>query len=302
MLDPVVLQIRREIQISDDCRMFTARGESHANASARELRHSLRSYIYRAWHGDGPTLAPSLSKEDLHDDGFYARLRAVTEDPLAAREVPCLGNADCGLTSLQGIRVRFRLREHCQPGGRHWIHVPKLRPYISPGYIYYSHLPFDDPSVAWRVYVNAKDMDSALAIWKNLVGSLPRAGIKNFHAKVAATEAMFSRRDALVVYLESWNDELRSVFESLVESAAVNPETSAITCRIAAGVSVGQEPRSAGIFRGMSFGQHRSHVLANALVDTKDMPSSAAKPVIAEMLTVSGIDPLTIYRNAGLVL
>ena len=85
MLDPVVLQIRREIQISDDCRIFTARGESHTNASARELRHNLRSYIYRAWHGDGQPLASSLSKEDLHDDGFYARLHAVTEDSLPER-------------------------------------------------------------------------------------------------------------------------------------------------------------------------------------------------------------------------
>lgn len=302
MLDPVVLQMRNEIEISADSRIFTVRGESYASVSDRELRHNLRSYIYREWHGDGQVLAPNFAKEDLYDDGFYARLHAATDSPLAPRAVPCLGSADCGLTYLQGIRVRFSLREECQPGGRHWIDVPKLRPYISPGYIYYSHRPFDDPSVAWRVYVNLKDMGSALAIWKKLIGSLPHAGIDNFHAKVAATETILSRRDALVVYLESWNDELRSLFESLVEPGAVNPETSAITCRIAAGMSVGQEPRSSGTFRGMSFGQHRSHVLANALVDTKDMPTIAAKPVIAQMLTTSGINPLTIYRNADQVL
>lgn len=298
MLDPVVLQVRDEIAISPDGTSFTSSCETHTGGSERELKHNLRTYIYRRWHGDGTRMSPTAGKEDLHDEGIYKRVWDATDQPIAHREVPCHEGPLCGVVHLQGVRVRLPLQEACTPQGVHLIGVPKLRPYISPGFIYYSHQPFDEPSIAWRVYINLKDPASGAGIWSKLVSDLPAAGAENFHAKIGATDLMIERRDSLVVYLESWTPELRSVFEVLPELGALNCDTSAITLRITTGVSLGQEPKLSPKFRGMSFGQHRSHVLAEALVHSQGLPEAMAQASISETLQSSGINPRMIYLNA----
>lgn len=297
MLDPVVLQVRDDIAIDPNGTSFTSLGETYSGDSERELRHNLRTYIYRRWHGDGTRMSPTAGKEDLHDEGNYKRVWDATDQPIAHHEVPCHEGPLCGVVYLQGVRVRLPLRDACISQGVHLIGIPKLRPYISPGFIYYSHKPLDEPSIAWRVYINLKDPVSGAGIWSKLISDLPAAGVDNFHAKIGATHLMIERRDSLVVYLESWTPELRSVFESLPELGAVNYDTSAITLRIAPGVSLGQEPKPSPEFRGMSFGQHRSHVLADALVHSQGLPEVMALATIAETLQSSGINPRMIYLN-----
>ncbi|GLY50321.1 T3SS effector HopA1 family protein [Lentzea sp. NBRC 102530] len=173
------------------------------------------------------------------------------------------------------------------------IRVPAARPALSPGFLYVtSSRPAEFAAALQRVYVHVTNADDAPSVWGAVLTALERAEC-TYHAKVLSRRDEYPRRDALVVYLPGPGAEL--VAAAVRALPGIGTETSVFAEELAPGVAVADEPNDTRLgMSGLSFGQHRSRVLAQALLHPGD---EARELVLAREFTLAGIDPANPARN-----
>lgn len=190
---------------------------------------------------------------------------------------------------VDGVLVWFPRSAAEISGDEVVVRISPVRPALSPGFLYVlSSRPavFD---TVHRVYVHVTDASFAPAIWGAVLTSLERNGIA-YHAKILSRAADYPRRDALVVYLPGAGAGV--VAEAVDGLPGIGAETSVFAEELAPGVAVADEPRDDRLgMSGLSFGQHRSRVLAQALL------KGGGEPVITREFELAGIDPANPARN-----
>ncbi|MDX8049930.1 T3SS effector HopA1 family protein [Lentzea sp. BCCO 10_0798] len=176
--------------------------------------------------------------------------------------------------------------------GEH-VRVPAVRPALSPGFLYVtSSRPAEFTDALQRVYVHVTNADDAPDVWHAVLTALERAKV-TYHAKILSRREEYPRRDALVVYLPGLGADL--VASAVLGLPGIGVETSVFADELAPGVAVAEEPDDTRLgMSGLSFGQHRSRVLAQALLRAGGEPREL---VVAREFELAGIDPANPARN-----
>ncbi|MFD4141782.1 T3SS effector HopA1 family protein [Streptomyces sp. NPDC058572] len=307
-VSPALLEAARQVQVSQDRTTATV-GARHIEAdTSRELRRLLSDALYQELHA-GLDLEENPLPFRLRDAEFERVLaeavphRETTLRGLV-REVarPADDDTSTYLVELGGVLVRVpadRIRGEgaVRPGVIVGVANTSLRPALSPGFFLVEGTAPHRSRDLLRVYVHITRWTAADTIWRTALDHLEEHKV-TYRAKIVSSKHLYPRRDALVVYLD--RDSRHAVHE-LAEAVGglpgVGSQTSAFTRRLRPGVAAAWEPSdSAAGMDGLSFGQHRASVLAQALVETADAPGSMAE-VLQKRLVEANVDPADPSRN-----
>jgi hypothetical protein len=228
--------------------------------SARRMAERLGQELYQrlhAGHAEG-----GLGERDPALEASLAEATPHLYSPLTAEKV-----AD-GVALIDGVRVRLPPDMLAGPD----LLLPAARPALSPG-----HYLVDGPTgrikggPILRVYVHLLSPSDAADRWHDVLAALNDAGV-TYRAKVVSTPGGYPRRDALVVYLGPGHWEAAAVVRDAASGRpGVGRECSLFAHPLAPGIAIAwnpADPRAA--YRGMSFGEHRARVAAEALLRNAD--------------------------------
>jgi len=208
------------------------------------------------------------------------------------------------VVAVDGVRVRVPEEALvARNGDRADVLVPSARPGLSPGFFLATSSVSQGPAggATLRLYAHLDSPDAAPEVWSTLVAFLEDAGVP-WRAKISSSRLLYPRNDAAVVYLPrpSWR-VARDCAQALQATGLLAPGTSPFTHPVTASVSCAFEPDDRRLSRrDMSFGQHRTHVFAEALVKHAALPHAEQEPVrevIASAFIDAGIDPSEPARN-----
>ena len=276
---------------------------------------ALWPFIYRHYYsGDragvaalrGP-VGPIGNVRSMMDPAFVARLRAAdagagTLDP--GWEIVAEGPAGT-IVVKGGIRLTAQPDElvpTARAGGRVAVRLPGERPYTSAGY----YLLIGDPGprdarggTMTRFYFHLAP-DGAPPLVAALTGLLNRRAVP-FTFKVLNNPAAFTRRDSAVLYLAD------------ADAAALRPELLGLHAELASGFRRGTPGFARPLARGLaeaaepvgaglvSFGQHRSMLVAEALTAAREGGANNAAgryAAIVARYAQAGLDVRHPYRPA----
>ncbi|MFK0250454.1 T3SS effector HopA1 family protein [Amycolatopsis azurea] len=178
------------------------------------------------------------------------------------------------------------------PGNPVQLRVPPARPGLSPGFLLVSSsraVEFSRPPL--RIYVHLTDPLAAVDAWQAVLVRLEGADVA-YQAKILVRPSQYPRRDALVVYLPPESVTASDIVTNAVEDLpGTGTTTSTFAERLAPGVARAWEPVDERFgFSGLSFGLHRSKVLAKALLDSAAAGTPPETHITTEFLA-AGIDP-----------
>lgn len=282
-LNPRLAGALRTITVRPDCRAATVGQRRIYATGPRAMRAELTAAIYDEFHA-GRAQSPVSAHIDLRDRGAEQRFRELMPHDDTIRISPVLDiDTDQILVELDGVRV-WVPRERVDTGDSALCrgatvqaHLPAERAALSPGFF------FAESARRWiqhgtilRVYVHITDMRAAFGMWAGMLRMLEDRGI-SYRAKIASSSRMLPRRDALVLYVPGEDNQIARLVASVSEGiAGIGPATSVFARPVAPGVATAREPADhrPGM-RGLSFGEHRSAVLARALIEHATGSASA---------------------------
>jgi hypothetical protein len=277
----------------------------------------------------GTSTLHTLALERLADllySVLHCRLTAeswaasIPHDPAQSRDfVERLARANCGTGPWQGgwivrgldpqdrivaerLDVRFSIpgtgiRSAISPptaGSNIFVRVPKEYRHLIPGF-YMALGDADDTMTegeSIRVYWNVR-ASGAEALVGALTSRLNEARVP-FWLKLANSPQKYQRSDAAVLYLpkERYAHAERSI--ASVHAAIrsdLRDRTSALAHRLARGLAVAEDPGN-----GESFGQHRSRLLAGALMGLSPDPQERLT-AISDAFSRAGIDLQAVHLS-----
>ncbi|MFD3488778.1 T3SS effector HopA1 family protein [Streptomyces sp. NPDC058665] len=178
--------------------------------------------------------------------------------------------------------------------------LPSARPLISPGFFLVdSGKGRTGGGDLLRMYLRVADAEQAPALWHAVLSTLEsRSAI--YRAKIISNPASLPRNDGMVVYLssESWG-VVGALTESALATGLPDGPPPAFAHVVAPGVTAAWEPKDDRTgMRGLSFGEHRSHVVARAFVAAAEQ--GRERPTAAELsaaCTAANVDPADPARN-----
>ncbi|MBO0802821.1 MAG: hypothetical protein J2P25_07070 [Nocardiopsaceae bacterium] len=317
-LSPRVAEALRTVTVSPDGRGATVGRRRLSADGAESLRPLLAGAIYEELHAGW--VRPDIpAGRSLRDRAADARFRELMPYRDALQRVPVLdASGDDLLVRLDGVGVWMpgeRVIERYpsavdgaddEDGESALVRVPADRPALSSGFF------LADSPAQWgpggsilRVYVHLTSMDAAFAAWSAVLGALAETSAR-YRVKVASSPVMLPRRDALVLYAGDQDDDLaRRVAEAVRDVPGIGTGTSVFARPAAPGVSTAREPADPRPdMRGLSFGEHRSATLAEALTrhavtaaDDGDLTAPDLTAAVRDAFLRAGIDPGDPSRN-----
>lgn len=267
----------------------------------RDLEAVLAVSLYETFHArrardrdafDGFTHIRDLDFES----GFLEDSRGITTQ----QEIVPTGDHTA---VIDGVRVRLPDEmdlSRAVPGRPIDVSLPGTRPRVTPGFFLVRSIPAGESMAAplLRLYARIESPRDARTTWHAALDVL--RGLRTaWQAKVLAHPAAYPRADALVVYLprSSWN-----VVPDLARSIRAARDTqgppSAFARALGDGITMAFEPddRRPGSDK-LSFGQHRTRLVASALVRTRGLAYDAYAAEIERLLFDAGVDPNDVSRN-----
>jgi hypothetical protein len=147
-----------------------------------------------------------------------------------------------------------------------------------------------------RVYWNVT-AHGAVALTANLASALDRSGIA-FRLKVLLDTSV-RRRDAAVLYIptELWTDAAPSIaltYDQLSGGQMLGQETPLFCKRLKPGLAVAEDPMN-----GLSFGMHRSRLLARAICSTHSLSQDHITEALRLQFAEEGLSMDKPYLNRG---
>ncbi|MGV9381923.1 T3SS effector HopA1 family protein [Nonomuraea sp. NPDC003707] len=308
-LSPALVEALKDISVAPGG-LGAAVGEWRLEAgSAVELRRLLASALYDRAHSGGNTSLPRTGRDPAFEKQLAAALPHDTT-PVRARLVEA-GRGVSAIVMIDGLRVRVDsaaygeavLNETARSETSRSelpLRLPAARQSLSPGFF------LADGSAGGisgrpilRVYVHITEPEAAPRVWRGVLRRLEAASVP-YRAKVGSTRQMFPRNDALVVYLgpDNWH-AASHVMEASRRTAGVGATTSAFAHPVARGVGLAWDPkdRRPGM-KGLSFGQHRAWIVAEALVaHAMRGDDRTRESALADALTAAGVDPVRPGRD-----
>lgn len=292
-----------------------ARVDDHALSatSPGELRNLLSAELYAIFHAGTRNHRSDVPRpRTMRVPRFEKRLAEALPRPVTlvpARLLSSPGGSASGtevLVELPDARVRVPVAMVPGAEGKHegdsvLVRLPTARPALSPGFLaagsVISSEEISKPEgsdVLRRVYVHVRRADRAPDVWRAVIDHLESLG-ERYMTKALSFPASYPRRDAVVVYLRTSDPSIHHDLARRISGMeGVGEDVSALAEYLAPGVSTALEPADDRLGRsGLSFGQHRCRVLAEALVDHRAGGGTRAElyRVLVRALVDARIDP-----------
>lgn len=309
-ISPEISRALKNVHISPDLSSFVVGDRVVEVDQASELRFRLPATLYEEWHIGHSALEveerrlwwdPDL-REALHASVPH---RSTSRRAIMLGPDPELDNGDV-VVRMEGVKVRIPsnlVDDDVEVGNRLQIRMDAARPALSPGFFLVDGSQGLFPSGAvLRVYFHLADSEVAPLVWGEILRTLEGMDVR-YRAKVLAARRYYPRRDAMVVYLsnEDWHavEKLVAIADDLPLASG---HTSVFTQPLAEGVSYAWEPEDGRQGRPkLSFGQHRSSVVAEALIDSAfevgESSQQALEERVEKAMFQAGIDPRRPHRN-----
>ncbi|CAL9327094.1 T3SS effector HopA1 family protein [Streptomyces sp. SudanB182_2057] len=271
----------------------------------RELQRALSTTLYEELHAGMVEKEPGAVPYHLRDPRFEEQLAAgvphrTTTRLVPVRAVPADGDSRI-LVEREGVRVWMPLADVQDDGPfaldqKVTVAVTAARPALSPGFFLVDGArPVErGPGALLRVYLHLTDAEGAIGVWSDALHFL-EGRHANYRAKVLSARPLYPRRDALVVYLRhgSW-DLAHDLAQALRGQPALGDGVSLFARPLAPGIAAAWEPadQRPGM-RGLSFGQHRAGVLAQALIEQRKTSGNLEEIVLRHFAEagISATDP-----------
>ncbi|TKV56363.1 hypothetical protein FDO65_20600 [Nakamurella flava] len=288
-------------------RSVTAGARRTVAESALELRKQLAGAAYEVLHAGRPADAPDPPYH-ARDLAFEDQLRLAVPHPVRTVRLPVVTSDGSTLVvERDGVRVRMARPAPVAPdepprgpaGDAVSVTVPSHRAQLSPGFFVVDGTRSPDPAgPLLRVYVHLTSATTALPVWSDMLALLQDSAVR-YRAKVLSAPALYPRHDALVVYLDHRDrHHVPAIADRVTGLPGVGAATPAFGRAIRPGVGVAWEPADPRPeYAGLSFGQHRAHVLVESLLDARDGDRPLGD-ILAERFAAANIDITTPHRNA----
>lgn len=302
-VSPRVLAVIDGVTVFPGGLSATAAGETYDEDNSANLARTLGGILYQTAHNgrDKPLeLAVRSFRDPAFEKGLLARTPATTR-PVDARVAG--HDAGTGIVDLDGVLVRSAIpAEQAAVGESVRIDLPCARPGLSPGFLYlYGAHGGQMQGPMLRLYAHVADPLVSPDVWAATVEFLQSLDV-GWHAKVLSNQVLYPRNDAVVIYLQrdGWR-HARRIAETLQDTGMLGAGQSPFTRQITDGVSCAFEPSDKrGAHKGLSFGQHRANILAQALVTHASLPDPDKRPVAESVYSSfldADIDPAEPARN-----
>ncbi|MDI9894855.1 T3SS effector HopA1 family protein [Rhodococcus sp. IEGM 1381] len=212
-------------------------------------------------------------------------------------------DADRWIVMHQGVRIAVPARSVTETRDGASIRLDGRRPRVSPGFFLVrgSRRPFVGRGTLVRLYCTVDNPVAALGLWRTLVRFLGEQDVP-WQMKMISDAPLLGRNDSLVIYFprRAW-PTIPAVVEAIALSDTTSDRHSPFTTRVGPGISYAFEPADPDPrSTAMSFGQHRSTAVAEALISHAAGSALTAKPkseYLVERLAARGIDPTDLSRN-----
>ncbi|MFY7065126.1 T3SS effector HopA1 family protein [Nocardiopsis changdeensis] len=304
---PLAEPLRRaldEIDFAPDGKEGEVRGHRFEGTDAKHLTASLANALYLALHTGRPPRAAKRNPA-VSDPRMVEALRERVPHDTSVMEVPGAaadgGAQDEVVVRLGGVRVRVpRAGVEEAPGGSR-IRIPSVLPRRSPGFlmVHGSRGHSLDGGDILRLYLSVPDHLGAPGVWGRALTLLEEAGVR-YQAKALSTRSSYPRNDAIVVYLgsSSW-PAVPALVEGLRGTEGLGTGASLYTAPLAPGVAWAWEPDDEQLRdRTLSFGQHRSRLIAEGLVRAVREGTDRAAEA-ARSLEEGGVPAGALHRGHG---
>ncbi|WP_299954164.1 T3SS effector HopA1 family protein [uncultured Modestobacter sp.] len=277
VLSPALARALDEVHVAPGGRSAVVHGDVIEADSPRALRATLSSTLYRRLHMGQPPAAALGAGADRprssRDAPFERALSAAVPHRHTVVRGRVLAEVDGGaVVALPDAVVQVpasALSAPGVPGDVVEVRVPAARPGLSPGFLLVQSTgparpPGDDG--LQRVYVHVPEADRAASVWAEVLSVLAGHG-GGHRSKVASSPQAYPRQDAIVVYSGSAAEIAGLLVRRLAGHPGTGASTSPFAEAVGPGVAVASEPADdrAGR-RGLSFGEHRCGLVADALV------------------------------------
>lgn len=241
--------------------------------SLAELRPKLYTALYAQLHVRNSDLE-ALGRAAIRPDLLEPLVEAIphrhvvavaSEASTAVRVAPHLRTI-----LVDDLKVLVDLEQAIQDdrGTIIGVRLPSWRTHTTPGYVLALGQRGIGRGNLVRFYISRSFAGDTLALWSSLLTGLNDAGVA-YHAKALSSSSAYPRSDAVVVYTTTTDrfKTLEIVTRVLELGTASGPPMSIFAEEIVPGLAEAAEPmdlRTA--YRRLSFGQHRSRVLADAMI------------------------------------
>ncbi|MFC4471890.1 T3SS effector HopA1 family protein [Streptomyces xiangluensis] len=300
-----------DVRIAPDGKTAWVRDDEVTAESASAMRFMLARTLYEVLH-TGRGVKDRKPPRTLRAPDFEARLAKATPHPetvAAGLLTDQRSAAGRPVVEIDGLRVgvpdSVTLRETGRTAGDPGrpvvlMNLPSARPLISPGFFLVdSGTGRTGGGDLLRLYLRVADADAAPELWHAVLSALESRSV-TYRAKIISNPASLPRNDGMVVYLSSgsWG-AVDAVTESALATALPEGPDPAFAHVVAPGVTAAWEPKDDRTgMRGLSFGEHRAHVVARAFVDAaeqhRERPTSAE---LAAACVAANVDPADPARN-----
>ncbi|MCC9198538.1 T3SS effector HopA1 family protein (plasmid) [Arthrobacter sp. zg-Y820] len=271
-----------------------------SSGSISGLAGPLSEHIYRTHHSGMDEIDDKLTKEGMSDPVLEKELQAATSGYSFRQRIRVSDRRGKSvIVVINGVRVLLEPErfEVLQGTDEVIVDVPSLRPFVSPGFIYYRSPASDNLRVGTRVYMSLGDASLGPEVWAAVQRYTPEISAA-FHAKIASSRVLYPRRDAVVIYLpiSVGHEELVYLASKFSGSSLSLGTTSALICKLAPGIGYAHEPYDPALLGSRtSFGQHRSGLLAKAVILTHK--NQGRSEDVADIFRGANVDPRAIYMN-----
>ncbi|MGW7822747.1 T3SS effector HopA1 family protein [Streptomyces puniciscabiei] len=309
VIAPALAAALRGVTVASDGLSATVGGQRVEAPTEGVLVQKLAATLYQVLHAGRPDAVMSSRRRTLRHPDLDRRFAESMPHRTTLTEAVVHPAAQDGtfMAEIHGVRVLLAEADQDRPlpsarPAVATLGLPAARPALSPGFFLTdgsrgagreSHL--------LRTYIHLTDPDSAPAVWSAVLGYLEEHKL-TYRAKISSNPDLYPRQDAFVVYLgpQSWH-AAQGVAAAVQGGTGLGPSTSPLVHRIGPGVGIAWEPEDPRPGRrGLSFGEHRAGVLAEALVQNAiDGGRSNRDDAVAEAFLNASIDPLNPARNLG---
>lgn len=256
-------------------KMTASMNEHHFGASSLgELRNELSTQIYKHLHIRNPLIdtQPTTGEQDLAskfiplvphrniwqvaDSGFLSSASVDGEPHVVAK--------------LGGVKV---LVPQCDvrkdaTGKTLTVRLPSWRARTTPGYLLVlGELSLGTSTDTARLYFGCETPVQALELFPALLRTLASSGI-GYHLKALSSSVAYPRSDAIVAYVPAAHARrIADMLSRTIKDLSFTPSSPSIfTQLLGNGITLAEESTDQRpSHRSLSFGQHRSRVLADAL-------------------------------------
>ncbi|MEZ3181215.1 hypothetical protein KYY02_21760 [Streptomyces pimonensis] len=297
--------------IAPDGRTARVQDDEVTAGSPTAMRFALARTLYEVLH-TGRGVKDREAPRTLRAPDYEARLaKATPHQGTVAAGVLTDRRSSTGrrVVEIDGLRVgvpdSVMLRETGRTAGDAGrpvvlMNLPSARPLVSPGFFLVDGgTGRTGDGDLLRLYLRVADPDAAPGLWHAVLSALESRSAA-YRAKIISNPASLPRNDGMVVYLspDSW-DAVGAVTEEALTTGLPEGPAPAFAHEIAPGVTAAWEPKDGRTgMRGLSFGEHRAHVVARAFVaaaeQRRERPTAAE---LAAACVAANVDPADPARN-----